>query len=126
MEMSRGADGCCGPNRSLIVAAEGCAVVGARALRAADSCSRAHSARAHCSTAWEALALDIRDSAAAKTIGVVGTRVNYEMSGTRSLFTSTGRKAKDFAEADRLKVQLKELGVEIEDGPQGTTWRLLP
>lgn len=47
--------------------------------------------------AWEALALDIQESAAAKTIGVVGTRVNYEMSGTRSLFTSTGRKAKDFA-----------------------------
>jgi putative spermidine/putrescine transport system permease protein len=46
--------------------------------------------------AWEALALDIKDAAAAKTIGVVGTRVNYEMSGTRSLFTSTGRKAKDF------------------------------
>lgn len=47
--------------------------------------------------AWEALALDIKDAAAAKTIGVVGTRVNYEMSGTRSLFTSTGRKSKDFA-----------------------------
>ena len=49
-------------------------------------------------TAFAALALDVRDSAAAKTIGVVGTRVNYEMSGTRSLFTSTGRKAKDFTE----------------------------
>lgn len=47
-------------------------------------------------TAWEALALDIQESAAAKTIGVVGTRVNYEMSGSRSLFTSTGRKAKSF------------------------------
>ena len=46
--------------------------------------------------AFEALALDIQDSAAAKTIGVVGTRVNYDMSGTRSLFTATGRKAKSF------------------------------
>ena len=36
------------------------------------------------------------------------------------------RKARDFAGADRLKAQLKEMGVEIEDGPQGTTWRLLP
>ena len=46
--------------------------------------------------AYEALALDIRESAEAKSIGVVGTRVNYEMSGTRSLFTATGRKAKSF------------------------------
>ncbi len=47
--------------------------------------------------AWQALALDLQDAATAKTAGVVGTRVNYQMSGTRSLFTSTARKAKDFA-----------------------------
>jgi len=39
---------------------------------------------------------------------------------------NAARKSKDFAEADRLKLRLKERGVEIEDGPQGTTWRLLP
>ncbi|MFN3846216.1 MAG: ABC transporter permease [Paracoccaceae bacterium] len=47
--------------------------------------------------AFEALALDLKDAAAARTVGVVGTRVNYEMSGTRSLFTSTARTANDFA-----------------------------
>lgn len=47
--------------------------------------------------AWQALAHDLRDAAEAKTVGVVGTRVNYEMSGTRSLFTSTARRADDFA-----------------------------
>jgi len=46
--------------------------------------------------AWEALALDLRDASEAKTIGTVGTRVNYELSGTRSLFTSTARKAARF------------------------------
>ncbi|MDR7124083.1 ABC transporter permease [Pseudotabrizicola sp. 4114] len=46
--------------------------------------------------AWEALALDLKDAAAARSVGVVGTRVNYEMSGTRSLFTSTARRADDF------------------------------
>ncbi|NEX45311.1 ABC transporter permease [Pseudotabrizicola algicola] len=46
--------------------------------------------------AWEALAHDLRDAAAARTVGVVGTRVNYEMSGTRSLFTSTARGAARF------------------------------
>jgi putative spermidine/putrescine transport system permease protein len=47
--------------------------------------------------AWQALALDLQDSAVAKTSGIVGTRVNYELSGTRSLFTATARKAKDLA-----------------------------
>src|SRR5690606_8076988 len=34
----------------------------------------------------------LADSVAARSIGIVGTRVNYEYSGARSLFTSTGRK----------------------------------
>ncbi|MDO9637705.1 MAG: ABC transporter permease [Pseudotabrizicola sp.] len=46
--------------------------------------------------AFEALALDLKDAAAARSVGVVGTRVNYEMSGTRSLFTSTARGAARF------------------------------
>ena len=44
--------------------------------------------------AWAALAADLQTSAKDRTIGVVGTRVNYDMPGTRSLFTSAGRKAK--------------------------------
>lgn len=46
--------------------------------------------------AWEALALDIQSAAEARTIGVVGTRVNYDLPGTRSLFTSTGRQSRGF------------------------------
>ncbi|WP_233253404.1 ABC transporter permease [Paracoccus binzhouensis] len=41
--------------------------------------------------AWAALAGDLQAAAEARTIGVVGTRVNYDMPGTRSLFTSAGR-----------------------------------
>ena len=33
------------------------------------------------------------------------------------------RKAKDFAEADRLRAALDALGVVVMDGPQGSTWR---
>ncbi len=33
------------------------------------------------------------------------------------------RKAKDFAEADRIRKALAERGIEIMDGPQGSTWR---
>ncbi len=33
------------------------------------------------------------------------------------------KKAKDFAEADRIRDQLKAMGVELTDTPQGTKWR---
>lgn len=38
---------------------------------------------------------------------------------------NAARKARNFAEADRLRNGLKGMGVDIEDGPQGTTWRLI-
>lgn len=44
--------------------------------------------------AWGALAADLQASAEARTIGVVGTRINYDMPGTRSLFTSAGRQVR--------------------------------
>ncbi|NYZ15672.1 cysteine--tRNA ligase [Azospirillum sp. RWY-5-1] len=33
------------------------------------------------------------------------------------------RKAKNFAEADRIRKELAEQGVTLEDGPKGTTWK---
>ncbi|MBK4216997.1 ABC transporter permease [Paracoccus caeni] len=44
--------------------------------------------------AWTALAQDLQASAEARTIGTVGTRINYDVPGTRSLFTSTGRQVR--------------------------------
>ncbi|PLX38541.1 MAG: ABC transporter permease [Hyphomicrobiales bacterium] len=44
-----------------------------------------------------------------KTIGLVGTRINYDMSGTRSLFTSSARKAK------RLEPPYKEALIGMDE-----------
>ncbi len=43
--------------------------------------------------AFAALASDLKQAAAARTVAVVGTRIKYDLPGTRSLFTATGRKA---------------------------------
>ena len=47
-------------------------------------------------SAFAALATDIKNAAEAKTLGTVATRVNYDLPGTRSLFTSAGRKSRDW------------------------------
>jgi cysteinyl-tRNA synthetase len=38
---------------------------------------------------------------------------------------TAARKARDFAAADRIRDQLLDMGVVIEDGPGGSTWRRL-
>ena len=37
---------------------------------------------------------------------------------------NAARKEKNFAEADRIRDELAAKGVQIEDGPQGTSWRV--
>jgi cysteinyl-tRNA synthetase len=35
----------------------------------------------------------------------------------------TARAEKDFATADGIRDELAKAGIQIEDGPEGTTWR---
>ena len=37
---------------------------------------------------------------------------------------SEARKAKDFAQSDAIRDELKAGGIEIMDTPRGTTWRI--
>lgn len=39
------------------------------------------------------------------------------------MLRQAAKQAKNFAEADRIRAELKSQGVILEDGPQGTTWR---
>ena len=36
---------------------------------------------------------------------------------------TTAKANRDFAEADRIRDELKDEGILLEDGPGGTTWR---
>ncbi len=37
---------------------------------------------------------------------------------------AAARKAKDFKRSDAIRDELKSKGVVLEDGPQGTTWKM--
>lgn len=58
--------------------------------------------------AYALLVADLKDAAAAKTVAVAGERVNYEMPGTRSLFTKAGRDAK------KLEPPFKEALIAVD------------
>lgn len=55
-----------------------------------------------------------------------GTATHIEAEEVEALIAArnAARKAKDFKEADRIRDELAEKGVQIEDGPQGTSWRV--
>ena len=70
--------------------------------------------------AYAALATDLKNLRENRAAGQVGTRVNYEISGTRSLFTSTVRKS------NSLEPPFKESILELnEDWGSPNLWRAM-
>ena len=57
-------------------------------------------------------------------MAAASTDVNTEEIETLVEKRAQARAAKDWAASDAIRDQLKEMGVILEDGPQGTTWRL--
>ena len=70
--------------------------------------------------AYEALALDFKEMQENKTAGQAGTRINYTLSGTRSLFTSTARGADDLEPPYR-----EALIAENEDWADPAVWEAM-
>jgi cysteinyl-tRNA synthetase len=55
------------------------------------------------------------------TAGLIGSKEYIEQLKEKR---NSARKAKNFAEADRIRDELKEQGIILEDRPDGTTdWR---
>jgi cysteinyl-tRNA synthetase len=57
--------------------------------------------------------------------GSLRPQITPEEEGIDNLIAAraTAKKAKNFAEADRIRDELKAAGIILEDGPGGTTWR---
>ncbi len=71
-----------------------------------------------------AIATDVGISASSSTISGVGAVIYSELNIEEMIGARIeAKKSKNFAEADRIRKELADAGIILEDTPQGTTWR---
>lgn len=86
--------------------------------RSAEGTAAATAARELMAELTGVLGLDLVPAAATTENDVVEPLMELILGARQAL-----RKAKDFAAADSLRNGLKELGIVVEDRPEGSTWR---
>ena len=52
-----------------------------------------------------------------------GIQYTHEKIAELIAIRANAKTAKDFAKADQVRKELEEIGIVLEDGPKGTTWR---
>ena len=57
------------------------------------------------------------------TVGISSTTVSRDQIKQMIADRATAKKQKNYAEADRIRKDLLDAGIVLEDTPQGTTWR---
>ena len=61
---------------------------------------------------------------ASTAIGSVSVKIISDADISRSIEErAAAKKAKNYSEADRIRKELLDAGIVLEDGPKGTTWR---
>jgi cysteinyl-tRNA synthetase len=91
------------------------ATAGARSAAGSEA---AAAARETLSELGDVLGLTLAESADAADDDLTSPLVGLLLEARQSL-----RKAKDYGSADRLRARLSELGIVVEDRPEGATWR---